>query len=1048
MSRRGKNNHYHYAEKYETKRYRRRMRARDMLYTPVKPAMVALLVLFAFGLISTTFAAYVTNNYDSVVDESSGSGIVMNIRNRKVNDDTLAYTAANSGIADTGANVDVADTGARTGYYITGTAAGAWGTFTQMTTSAGGYYCYYRTNLGTSPSDANCAFVITDSGNYNTKYNNTSNLCTDGFWSSGAFQHADNKWFWRDSNGDFHIKDAGQAKPYVVVYYPNTELNSNNYPLVCGYRSLPDDVPTYSVKNNFAQSTGTSETFTTTALTASDAKICLTTTYTGNFVLSKASQNYRFQIVKQLSSAYTSGGNAIVKYFGMNNSTISQAYSAYDLHTDNDYCKFASPAMDGTTVTFTVTDNPWSDTKVSLNNTYPSVYTVTVNQYKGSSGTNGKTGTVTVGSTSITSSANTANVLGGSATSISITPPTGYYIYATSNPSASSGTLTRTSGQTGTSSWTGTLTTTANSTLTIRYIEWTKAVTINTNKPGTVATNTSTVVPSSFASSTSVTVGTDTTRYVFAKPNTGFEFKEWSYTSGTILLSGDTALTGTNAGTRCVQLKGNGTDSAAATLQAVFQLKKPTGTTAGYASYGFTGTAMSPTSTATSATGTAPASWSFEYRFTSKPAGSSATINASNGGFTPDVPGTYTVGVKATDSQTVSGTTFTRQGDEATQSITVYQSPTLSLTVTAEDTSSVEGSGLASGDPYIMVINQPLTFSTTLSDYNRTQLTYQWSKDGGTTWDADPTDENDDYTNVYEFSNVNTLTGVPDQYVSTTAASTGNTFTIKCKASLTSDATKYTIVDYTFYYNVSSEILRIDDIYFMEDKGNGMAKYTTPHQLIYPENSAALAVDVTYGGTTFDTVVQFSKDLTDYTEIYRKTAGSIVYRFFHFNPSSADEIALDNVYTNYTAKPGVKSFKVSITDDQSLVANAGPFNTVVGTREVAGAKSVYFYTGNSLATARNVVLFYYKDGEWHFQNGQYVSANYYRFNIPADVSNVLFAVAKNTNYGLPTFSGGECTFNTTYYSAWTSSAVTFTDGNPKFTATISGTSITGSVGSL
>jgi len=88
-----KNNHYHYAEKFEDRR-----RRQSMLFVPRRVTFVAVMVLLMFGLISTTFAAYVSSE---TPDTESGHSILVDIRTAKAERD----------IAVTGADVDLAASG-------------------------------------------------------------------------------------------------------------------------------------------------------------------------------------------------------------------------------------------------------------------------------------------------------------------------------------------------------------------------------------------------------------------------------------------------------------------------------------------------------------------------------------------------------------------------------------------------------------------------------------------------------------------------------------------------------------------------------------------------------------------------------------------------------------------------------------------------------------------------------------------------------------------------------------------------------------------------
>lgn len=99
MSRNNKNNHYHYAEKFESRSYRRKNREAKV-FVPVKVLVFALLVLLLFGLVSTTFSTYIENN-DITAPEGS---LLVQVRSVKSSRD-IAVTGANNDLASTGGSV-------------------------------------------------------------------------------------------------------------------------------------------------------------------------------------------------------------------------------------------------------------------------------------------------------------------------------------------------------------------------------------------------------------------------------------------------------------------------------------------------------------------------------------------------------------------------------------------------------------------------------------------------------------------------------------------------------------------------------------------------------------------------------------------------------------------------------------------------------------------------------------------------------------------------------------------------------------------------------
>lgn len=98
MSNNRKNNHYHYAEKYD--RVIRRKKSSRTAYLPFKAVIASLVVLLMFGLVSTTFGAYITESEPEYNPEEPG--IISEVRNIKATRDT-AITGRNVSLAETGA---------------------------------------------------------------------------------------------------------------------------------------------------------------------------------------------------------------------------------------------------------------------------------------------------------------------------------------------------------------------------------------------------------------------------------------------------------------------------------------------------------------------------------------------------------------------------------------------------------------------------------------------------------------------------------------------------------------------------------------------------------------------------------------------------------------------------------------------------------------------------------------------------------------------------------------------------------------------------------
>ena len=132
-----------------------------------------------------------------------------------------------------------------TTYYYRGN-QNSWGT-TEMTTSTDGYYAYYSAKGYSNNGNKNNEFKIsttTDSWDYNSSY------VTRGFNGTDIKNTSDNKSIGLDWNGD-NICVYCTSDFYVLVYFPNTTINTTSNPIICASTTLPDNsVPvshTYTV---------------------------------------------------------------------------------------------------------------------------------------------------------------------------------------------------------------------------------------------------------------------------------------------------------------------------------------------------------------------------------------------------------------------------------------------------------------------------------------------------------------------------------------------------------------------------------------------------------------------------------------------------------------------------------------------------------------------------------------------------------------------------------------------------------------------------------
>ena len=398
MSSKKKNFHYHYAEQYETREQRAARREKRRFPIPPVAMIISLVMLVLFGLISMTFSVYVTTSLDDPEIPKAG-GLLVSVGNtpvraetdsygivnkseaiapeetevpaedveepaepesliKRTSDKILAYVAANPQLASTGA--------ARSGYYIWGSLGGvnsSWASGTQMTVSAGGYYCYAQTNIS--------------SGNWSAGWKIRTGS-TDGTWyndiSTTAIKGSSNQTSDFNVGGDSNIYfQAKSNNPYVVVYFPDTELNTKSTPIITIYDTLPNDVATYYIYNNFT-SNGSYES-TSIGTTGSSG---LDAVYSHNFTLPSASTDYYFKIYKKCGSSFNLGD----QWYG-NTGSITQSIPGWNFDTNQNTggnTKITSAAAVNGSYTFSFTDSDWHDDsnyeRVTLAVTYPTYHTV------------------------------------------------------------------------------------------------------------------------------------------------------------------------------------------------------------------------------------------------------------------------------------------------------------------------------------------------------------------------------------------------------------------------------------------------------------------------------------------------------------------------------------------------------------------------------------------------------------------------------------------------------------------------------------------------
>ena len=122
-----------------------------------------------------------------------------------------------------------------TDYYYRGN-QNNWSEAVLMTPSADGFYAYFNALSYANNGNKNNEFKISltaDSWDYNCS------IASPGFNGTDItnMNSSSNSW----GNGDWNNAIYHTTDFYILVYYPNTEINSSANPVMCASTTLPDD---------------------------------------------------------------------------------------------------------------------------------------------------------------------------------------------------------------------------------------------------------------------------------------------------------------------------------------------------------------------------------------------------------------------------------------------------------------------------------------------------------------------------------------------------------------------------------------------------------------------------------------------------------------------------------------------------------------------------------------------------------------------------------------------------------------------------------------
>ena len=1033
MSGKRQNNHYHYAEKFESKAYRRSRRAR-VIHTPRKSFFIALMALFVLGLVSTTFSY----TFSDEAAASNPGSLIVSVRTAKVKADQSAGALASSGSAvaegmtSTGSNINLASTGTSRGtdtFYLTGSGATGiqWDTFYSFTKSPTGYYSYYYCDNDTS-------FKISTSDDYDHciysfayDFWGASNICTtaDKF-NQGSGTNA-------NGTNNFWIKGGN----YIVVWYAYTELRYDSAPLITAFSSIDDlTAPTYYLHMSFAANDADWRDIAFS--TSSTDPISESTSFSTSYTL-EGNSWYDFEIEKKFP-AYPnynkSGSTQNPIYYKNTGKTV------YNNCTNWSFTTGASSRGGIDTVaagsyTFTISATAWYDKTVTLSVTYPS-YSISIV-------------TSPSGSAAGAHTATKLSVYPGDYTELThASPATGYEFVN----------WTLTSGAATTGSYGGTDFSPDSSNPITVYPGGTAAslvfqanyklieydITYDPGAYGTVHTDIK-------------QYGIDYTIKAYNHTDTGFTRDGyiqvgWSTTDGGAAnasydpgstYSGNADLTlypvwlaqydityapGTNGtGSQFVQKKNHGqaytiasysftrtgytqtgwattqdsatvdyysggsyTANAALTLYPVWSVSNPTISSFSDQSFYMDTVASKSFTLDSTSTHAAGLTVSESFSIESYPTDASASTSTIAGNvFTTSVPGTYTIRLTATvtNSDTFNGSA----SNTKVASITVYPgAPTLTLTIN----NFAAGAGTSSADPYIVTMGSSYYFEA--------------SVDGATLSSA----ENSLYTYTWYVGSVGAGNLVSTLYSSTYDANSNGSYikfgggtatepmsenaqiTLVCVASCNRKENNNNVSMYYILKNLIDNFL------------------LNPFQKIF-NVSSSVQVNATYdsrftsgSAAGYTTTVYFSND----AENYYYNSGSQVTNTFM--------TTFTDVLNTYLFPGGVKYLYMKI-ENSPVVSSSSIVHTTVGTKETTANRPFYFVNNSGQNLSAYRVMAYWFDsatGTYGYQTAQPITAGVrYRVNIPSTATSIAFAAAVKTKYGTPTVSDGNLVYSHTMFQA-------------------------------
>ena len=1058
MSRKPKNNHYHYAEQYSDRRYMAR-RNRRIMVLPKRFILLAAALVLLFTVITATFSFTDT---EAETAPSGGGSLIVRVRNTKVAQDYMVTDGMEKeeAYAMTGANADLAVTGSNpasaSAYYYSGSAT-SWAepAAGHLMTNVDNVYCYR--SLGTLAAGDYSFKVFTTTGWNNTQ---SAKIYSDYYTTTGNVK-INNINPSYNNNGDNNVTSnmyfgmsASTANVYLLAFYPNTTVNSNSYAVCCLYQAtstsqLPrfadkwdlqgvinsTDDSTWSVLAYDINSTSYSAT-----LTSNTSSICKVT---NDYVVTK------------------SGTKSVIEtnsWYGYNGS-ITYANKSRTLSTSVSQNLTVTAAALGGTHTFSFN----SSTK-ALSVAYPS-YTVTTSKNPAA------------GSASSPTPASSTVAIGSAATVTAPAPATGYRFV---NWTVTAGTV-----KTGSyASGTAITSSTTQSNLTVYPYGTAASVNLRANYALKVYTIT---YDKGAGSPVSGTIGGSQ-----IANGSQTHFSSTQITSSTYSREGYTQVGWATTKNYNSQSSGGGTDyydfgdsysgNENVTLYPVWRLNAPTKYSDSSAAPSLTGGTCVLTESTVSfdlspSVSDCPDDATRSFSFTTTgPAGATFSVetdpdDADFGKLITDQPGEYTVYMTVTDTNEDNGVVNTNYQASASSGdptdplhppVTVSVKPNVpDFSITAHNVLTEDGKrdGTTVAKAYMIMLGERYYFSAAvdsayLTSHPVEDYTYTWSTDESfdpeyiidTDIDEDGTPENltsidfiDDGTSNYRLITYPTVDPEDPDPRSVEEVSDGGT---------TRHVTLFLRAERN---DVSNDTLDKNVYYFIQPLIKSF-EYA-PFQKIFNMNDQTVSLAAQYNigdDPSFTTQLKFSSDNNTYTNADAPSSGFIQ--------------SFVNAIRAYLYPTGPKFFYILMdgynAEHNPITSRSDIIHTTVGTSDSSATRTLYFDNNTGEELKNYLVMCYYIDGSDNLcyqaaqdlklaDDADGVDTNgdngiHYRVMIPANAKAVRFGfVAMDNNhmryYGTPTLSAGTISgFATPIYDGYTDQ-VTLTDTTRKITATASTT---------